>query len=117
MELPLDQFEKVQERAAIKFAANPMYKRFVPAILRCRWHKAQADVRRALLSAALAVQLDGRDALKHHPDPMVGGPFHYVDFKGGFELRSKWKLDERLRSKWGLDRPETLVLTVGRHGK
>jgi hypothetical protein len=94
-----------------------MYKRWVPGILRCRWHKAQADVRRALLSAAVAVQLDGRDALKHHPDPMAGGPFHHVAFKGGFELRSKWKLDEKLRSKWVLDRPETLVLTVGRHGK
>jgi hypothetical protein len=117
MELPLDQFEKEQEHAAIKFAANPMYKRFVLGILRCRWHKAQADVRRALLSAALAVQLDGRSALKHHPDPVVGGPFDYVAFKGGFELRSKWKLDEKRRSKWGPDRPETLVITVGRRGK
>jgi hypothetical protein len=117
MELPLDQFEKEQERAAIKFAANPMYKRFVPGILRCRWHKAQADVRRALLSAAVAVQLDGRDALKHHPDPAVGGPFDYVAFKGGFEVRSKWKLDKKLRSKWVLDPPETLVLTVGWRGK
>jgi hypothetical protein len=60
----------------------------------------------------VAVQLDGRDALKHHPDPVVGGPVDYVAFKGGFELCSKWKLDEKLSSKWGLDRPETLVLAV-----
>lgn len=117
MELPLDQFEKEQERAAIKLAANPMYKRFVPAIIRCRWHQAQADVRRALLLAALDVQLDGRDTLKDRPDPMAGSPFDYVAFEGGFELRSKWRLDEKLRLKWGLDRPERLVLTVGRRGK
>src|SRR5262249_8103645 len=47
MELPLEEFEKEQDRAAAKLAANPMYKKFVPAILRCRWFKAQADVRRA----------------------------------------------------------------------
>jgi hypothetical protein len=117
MELPLDQFEQEQERAAIKFAANPMYKRFVPGILRCRWQKAQADVRRALLSAALAVQLDGRDALKLHPDPVAGGPFEYVSLEGGFELRSKCGLDEVLRSKLRLRRPETLVLTVGGRGR
>jgi hypothetical protein len=117
MELPLDQFAKEQERAAIKLAANPMYKRFVPAILRCRWDKARADVRRALLSAALAVQLDGPDALKHHPDPVAGGPFDYVAFKGGFELRSKWKLDEKLSSKSGLDPREKLVLIVGQRAK
>jgi hypothetical protein len=117
MELPLDQFEKEQERAATRFAANPMYKRFVPAILRCRWDKAQADVRRALLSAALAVQLDGRDALKNHPDPVAGGPFDYVAFKGGFELRSKWKLDEKPHSTSGLDPRQKLVLIVGQRGK
>ncbi len=117
MELPLDQFEKEQERAAMKLAANPMYKRFVPGIIRCRWLQAQADVRRALLSAALAVQLDGRDTLKNHPDPVVGGPFEYVAFEGGFALRSKWLPDEKRRSKWKLGPPEPLVLTVGRRGK
>jgi hypothetical protein len=118
MELPLGQFEKEQDLAATKFATNPMYKRFVPGILRCRWHKAQADVRRALLAAALAVQVDGRDALQHHPDPVAGGPFDDVAFSGGFELRSKWKkLDENLRPAWGLDPPETLVLIVGQRGK
>src|SRR5262249_10376064 len=61
MELPLEEFEKEQHRAAAKLAANPMCKKFVPAILRCRWFKAQADVRRALLSAALAVPLGRPD--------------------------------------------------------
>ena len=105
------------EGAAIKLAANPMYKRFVPAIIRCRWLQAQADVRRALLSAALEVQLDGRDTLKNHPDPVAGSPFDYVPFEGGFELRSKWRVDEKLRLEVGIDRPETLVLIAGRRGK
>jgi hypothetical protein len=113
MELPLDQFEKEQERAAAKLAANPMYKKFVPAILRCRWLQAQAEVRHALLSAALAVQLAGRAALKNHPDPVDGGSFDYEAFKGGFELRSKWIPDAKLRLKRSLS-SEPLVLTVGR---
>jgi hypothetical protein len=66
------------------------------------------EVRRALLSAALAVQLEGRAALKNHPDPVVGGLFEYTTFPGGFELRSKWQLDA------GLLKP--LVLTVGQRG-
>jgi hypothetical protein len=115
MELPLQAFEKEQARAAAKLAANPMYKRFVPAILRCRWLQAQADVRRALLSAALAVQLEGRDALKNHPDPVVGGSFAYAALEGGYELRSHWIPDAKLRLKRGLS-SEPLVLTVGRVG-
>jgi len=114
MELPLDQFAGEQERAALKLAANPMYKRFVPAIIRCRWRQAEAGVRRALLSTAVAIQIDGRTALKNHPDPLAGGAFEYVAFEGGFELRSKWQPDEKHRSRWNLGRPEPLVLVVGR---
>jgi hypothetical protein len=51
-----------------------------------------------------------------HPDPMIGWPFDYVAFTGGFELRSKWKLDDKSRSNWKL--PESfaapVILTVGR---
>jgi hypothetical protein len=115
MELPLEDFEKERARAAAKLAANPMYKRFVPAILGCRWSKAQADVRRALLSAAVAVQLDGRAALKNHPDPVVGGSFAYVAFDGGFELRSHWIPDAKLPLRRGLG-AEPLVFSVGRIG-
>jgi hypothetical protein len=72
-------------------------------------------VGRSLLSAAVAVQLDGRAALKNHTDPVIGGSFDCVGFEGGFELRSKWLLDEKLRSKWYLP-SEPLVLLVGRRG-
>ena len=65
--------------------------------------QARMDVRRALLSAALAIRQDGPEALKNDPAPVVGGPFEYVPFDGGFELRSTLKGRD--------DKPVTL--TVG----
>jgi len=44
-----------------------------------------------MLAAAIAVQLDGQDALKDYSDPVVGGRFEYAPFQGGFEIRSKFK--------------------------
>jgi len=116
MDLRPDRFEEEQDRAAAKLAGNPMYKKLAPPILRCRWLRAQADVRRGLLSAAIEVQLAGRDALKNHPDPVVGGPFEYLAVEGGFKLRSRWVPDATLRAKRNLG-PEPLVLVVGRTGK
>jgi hypothetical protein len=115
LDQPLEEFEKAYDRV-MKPGGNPVVRLLFPALPRVRVPKMRADIRRALLCAAFAVQLDGKDALKKHPDPVVGGPFEYVPFKGGFELRSKWKLDEKLRKKWKL--PESLVapvtLTAGR---
>ena len=87
-------------------AGNPVFKLFFPALAKVRQSQARAEVRRALLSAAFAVQLDGPDALKKHPDPVVDGSFKYERFAGGFELRSKFETDSR-----------PLALTVGRRGK
>ena len=55
--------------------------------------------------------------MRTQPDPVVGGPFDYVAFEGGSELRSKWIPDEKLRSKRNLGPPEPLLLLVGRRGK
>src|SRR5262249_48720498 len=107
IELPPDQFEKEFEREAKKQAGNPVFKAFFPALVKVRQAQARAHVRRAVLSAALAVQLDGKDALSKHPDPVAGGPFEYESFAGGFELRSKLK---------GQD-GKPVSLTVGRRGK
>jgi RNA polymerase sigma-70 factor (ECF subfamily) len=104
--LPPDQVAKEFEREAKKLAGNPVFKVFAPVLQNVRVRQAEADVRRALLSAALAVRLDGKGALKSHPDPVVGGPFEYVAFDGGFELRSKLKGRD--------DKP--VALTVGRRG-
>jgi hypothetical protein len=107
LELPLDQFEKEFEKERMRQAGNPVFKVFFPAMPKARQAQARAEVRRALFAAALAVQLDGRDALKNHPDPVAGGPFEYVAFEGGFELRSKFKGAD--------DKPVTL--SVGQRGK
>jgi hypothetical protein len=119
LDLPVDQFEKEWQLEETKLASNPVFKVLFPAIERVRWIQARMDVRRALLSTALAVQLDGSEALTNHPDPVVGGPFDYVPFGGGFELRSKLKLDDKLRLKWQTDKrvDEPVVLTVGRRGQ
>jgi hypothetical protein len=107
LELPPDQFEKEFARETAKHAGNPVFNTFFPGLDNVRRAQARADVRRALLAAALAVQLDGRDALKNYPDPVAGGPFEYALFDGGFELRSKLK---------GRDN-KPVTLTVGRRGK
>jgi hypothetical protein len=117
LDLAPDQVAKEFEREEKPLADNPVYKIFAPTLHNIRSRQAQADVRRALLLAALAVRLDGRDALKDHPDPVAGGPFEYVAFEGGFELRSKWQLEEKVRTTWKLEAPEPLVLVVGRRGK
>jgi hypothetical protein len=118
-DLPLDQFVHEWEAEVRKQAGNPVFKQLVPLFPKMRWFTARADVRRALLSAAIAVQLDGPDALKAHPDPVVGGPFEYAAFKGGFELRSKFKLSEALRSELKVDErsAQPPTLTVGLRGE
>ena len=104
LNLPLDEFEKEFARESIRQASNPVYKVFFPALAKARQSGVRADVRRALFLAALAVQLDGQNALKDGLDPFGGGRFEYAPFKGGFELRSKLKGQD--------DKPVTL--TVGR---
>jgi hypothetical protein len=119
LDLPLDQFEQEYDREVNKQAGNPVFRTLFPDIGRVRWAQARDDVLRTLLSAALAVQLDGPDALKNHPDPVAGVPFEYVPFEGGFELRSRWKIDDKVPSRWQLheDFNKPPVLTVGRRGK
>jgi hypothetical protein len=107
LDQPPDAVEKAFEPEEKKLAGNPVFKVLFPSLVKVRWAQARVEVRRALLSAALAVRLDGRDALKRHPDPVAGGPFEYAAFEGGFELRSRLKGKD--------DKP--VVLTVGRRDK
>jgi hypothetical protein len=118
-DLPLDQFVQVWEAEVAKQAGNPVFRELAAFFPKMRWFTARAELRRALLSAAFAVQLDGADALKNRLDPLTGGPFDYVPFEGGFELRSNFRPNEGLHSKLKLDersaQPQTL--TVGLRGK
>ena len=106
LRLPVAEFEKEFERETTRQAGNPWFKLFFPAVVKARQAQARDEVRRALISAAFAVQVDGRDALKTHADPVGGGPFEYTKFAGGFELRSKLMHEGR-----------PLSLTVGRRGE
>jgi hypothetical protein len=90
LDLPIEQFEKEWKAEKSKHAANPVFNVLVPALERMRQQQARADIRWALLSAAIDVQQGGRDALKDHPDPVVGGPFKYRPLAKGFELSSNW---------------------------
>jgi hypothetical protein len=105
-DLPLDDFEREFKRESIKRAANPVYQVFFATLTNAREARARADVRRALFSAAIAVQIDGTDSLKNHSDPALGGRFEYASFPGGFELRSK------LKGQNG----NLITLTVGQRG-
>jgi hypothetical protein len=107
LDLPPEQFVKQFEQEKMRQAGNPVFKLLFPALVKVRWSQARADVRRALLAAALDVQLAGRDALKDHPDPVMGGLFEFIPFEGGFEVRSKLKQPD--------DKPVTLL--VGRRDK
>jgi hypothetical protein len=91
LELPLDRFEREFEAESAKRASNPVFKFFFPAMLNVRRAEARMNIRRSLLKAALAVQLEGRAALKNYLDPVVGGPFEYVATPAGYELRSQYK--------------------------
>jgi hypothetical protein len=106
MSLPLAQFEKEFERETTRQAGNPVFELFFPAVAKVRESQARAEVRRALITAAFAVQVDGPEALKAHPDPVAGGPFEYTKFAGGFELRSKFG-----------QQGHPLSLTVGRRAE
>lgn len=104
MDLPPDQFdEEMAAMAKGEAKDNPIFKLLFPAITHVRRAEAHYQVRQALRKAALAILIDGPDAAKAKPDPFGDGPFEYVPFDGGFELRSKFKAQ---------DKP--VSLTVGR---
>jgi hypothetical protein len=106
LDLPLDQSEKEIERVSKDLAANPLFKVLFPSALACRRAQARTEIRRALLATAIDMQLNGRDALKNHLDPVTSVPFEMVSFDGGFEL-----LSTRIQP------PIPLTLSVGQRKK
>ena len=119
LDLPPDRFKSEFHREAERQAGNPVFTQLFPDLRKVPWAFARARVRRALLGAALAVRVGGPDVLKDHPDPVVGGPFDYVPVAGGFELRSRLKMDERVSVRFQSDESfnKPVVLTVGPRGQ
>ena len=101
--LPPGQFEKAWEALDKKAAGNPVSHLLFPAVNHVRQAEDRLLTRRALRKAALAILIDGPDTAKSQRDPFGDGPFEYIPFEGGFELRSKFKAQDKQVS-----------LTVGR---
>jgi hypothetical protein len=117
LDLPPDQVDRELRHEEEKLAGNPVYKVFAPVVHQVRVRQARADVRRALLEAAIAVRLDGPAALGGHADPVVGGPFvERIAREGGFELRSRCRPEEEWHVPLEPPDDEALILRVGRQG-
>jgi hypothetical protein len=88
-------FDKAVAEENQRMEKNPVYRLLFPAVQNCHQLEARYRARRALLRAAIAVQLGGKDALQAHPDPYGAGPFAYEAFDGGFELTSQLEYKEK----------------------
>jgi hypothetical protein len=88
--LPPEQFENTYKIEYDELSkTNPVLRQFTPALPRIRWAEAYEQTRRALLHAAIAVQLEGPNALNKQLDPYDKKPFTYTPVDGGFRLESR----------------------------
>jgi hypothetical protein len=70
-------------------AASPMTDFTLPAMDKVIATKRRAEVRLAMMLAAIAVAESGPEKLADIPDPFGDGPFTYRELDGGFELSSQ----------------------------
>ena len=105
--LPMDQFEKEFEREAKKRAGNPVFKVLLPR-RRQRASGPGTDGSPPGLAVGRPRRPAGRPRCPEEQSRprSLGGPFEYVPFDGGFELRSNLKGRD--------DKP--VSLTVGHRG-
>ena len=88
--LPPDQFEKAYRVEFDELSrTNPVARQFTLALARFRWAESYEQTRRALLRAAIAVRMEGPQALNKHLDPYDKKPFTYANVDGGFRLQSR----------------------------
>jgi hypothetical protein len=69
-------------------AANAWVHLLAPGITRLRGTRAETVARFALLEAAVAIQLDGPEALTKQKDPVTGSPIERISLERGYELRA-----------------------------
>jgi hypothetical protein len=93
--LPPNEFAKLMDVEGKRIQKNPVARIVFPALVKCNQLEARLRCRRALLNAAIATQLGGREALLAHPDPYGNGPFVYEAFDGGYMLQSKLRLKDK----------------------
>lgn len=87
--LPSNQFRPRHIEFQKRVKQNPLGEFLVPDLASIRRTTAKYACWQALLQTAIDVQLQGKDALKHNPDPFGNGPFQMIEFPGGFMLSSK----------------------------
>ena len=87
---PPGQFESDYNLQLTKSAAaNPIIRFFTPALPRLRWAEAYSRTRRALLLAAISVQMDGPASLVRFNDPYQDDLFSFIPLEHGFRLQSE----------------------------
>ena len=101
--MPPSEFSKLMDGEMKRIKKNPVARVVFPALARCQQLEARLLSRRAMLAAAIAIQVRGRESLDAHPDPYGNGPFAYQAFEAGYILQSKLQHQ---------DKP--IALTVGK---
>jgi hypothetical protein len=90
--IPPEDFERRYTTDFAKSSArNPVIAMFTPNLSRLRWVQAYQDTRRALLGAAVAVQISGANALADQRDPYDQSSFTYLHLQHGFRIESRLK--------------------------
>jgi hypothetical protein len=92
-DLPPDEFAKLVDEQAAKYAANPFAGILSPSFKRARELPAMLEAREAMLSAAINIVLHGEGAVAASKDPFGAGPFAFEKTAKGFRLRSALKRD------------------------
>lgn len=88
--LPPNEFESTYKSEMEGIGkTNPLIRFFTPNLPRFRWADSYKETRRALLRTAIAVRLNGANAVNQYPDPYDGNPFSYSLIDGGFQLQSR----------------------------
>jgi hypothetical protein len=104
-DLPPEQFHPRAEALYKQFATDPWGKMMLPDYTKVYDKHMSAEVRLAMLRAAVAMAEGGPNALKNSKDPVGGAAFEYHTTPNGFELRSKLTIDGK-----------SVTLTVGPTG-
>jgi len=93
LDLPPDEFRSKAKALYAKYANDPWGKMMLPDYSKIYGRQVSAEVRLAMLRAAIAVVESGQDALKNFPDPAGHAPFRYESQGNGFELQSSLTVD------------------------
>jgi hypothetical protein len=92
LELTPDEFARGWSNEQARHAANAAFPMLFSAYPKIRQAQARAEVRRALLAAAIDVRIRGREAVLSHHDPAdADRPLEYLPAGRGYQVRSRLK--------------------------